>query len=192
MLELRVKWRHEQWRFWIIELIFSPCSQINYSPVTFAAASNSAMRRSTKSCDGDIAEPGLGGRRTECEKRTYERQRIRRESEEKERNREKGGREERRGRERERAERWCWPLHRERGGWSHLSRSRWSDATDNEKETPPRPGPAWRTRTELVRSRLFLDAVCPPKLCQTSAESSSAMHHARFCHRRWDKRRVHP
>lgn len=60
--------------------------------------------------------------------------------------------ERRREREKERTERWCWPLHRERGGWSHLSRSRWSDAT--EKETPPRPG--WRTRSELVRSRSFV------------------------------------
>lgn len=63
------------------------------------------------------------------------------------------------GGEEKRESRWCWPLHRERGGWSHLSRSRWSDATDNEKETPPRP--ARRTRTELVRTRSFLDAACP-------------------------------
>lgn len=39
-------------------------------------------------------DQGLGGRRTEREKRTYERQRMGREDEEKERNREKGGREE--------------------------------------------------------------------------------------------------
>lgn len=114
------------------------------------------MRRSTKSRDGDIGGPGLGGRRTECERKD-----VRATEKESEKGRRKDGG---RRREKERTERWCWPLHRERGGWSHLSRSRWSDAT--EKETPPRPG--WRTRSELVRSRSFVPArgVCL-KLCQT-------------------------
>lgn len=57
------------------------------------------MRQSTKSRDGDIEElQGLGRRRTECEKRTCERQRkgMRKDDEEKEREKERE-----RGRERE-------------------------------------------------------------------------------------------
>jgi len=112
--------------------------------------------------------------------------RLRKEDKEKKRERE-GGREGGREREKVRTERWCWPLHRERSGWSHLSRSRWSDAT--EKETPPRPGQrSGRVSNSFVRIRSFLNAVCPKTLSDVYRESSSAMHHSRFCHRRSDKR----